>query len=130
MRNILAADKIAMSLSMICAIHCLLLPVIILTMPTLAATMLGDEAFHTILLYFVIPTSLFSLSMGCKRHRNKKILAAGFIGLSVLILTQILGHDILGETGEKISTLVGSLFIIVSHFKNHQLCKSIQCHKC
>ena len=38
-----------------------------------------------------------------------------------------LGEGNLGEFGERGLTLLGSLIIAFSHFKNYQVCKSIDC---
>lgn len=130
MKHILAADKIAISLSTLCAIHCVILSAFLIMVPTLTAAYLGDEQFHFFLLFAVIPTSLFSLTLGCKHHRNSKVLLLGFIGISILTITQITGHDILGELGEKIFTLVGSSFTVLGHYLNHRLCRKKDCQKC
>ena len=64
--NILGwADKLAISASTVCAIHCLGLPVALVAFPAIGGTFLGDEAFHFWLIWAVVPMSLFSLSLGC-----------------------------------------------------------------
>ena len=49
------------------------------------------------------------------------------IGLVVLILAGVLGHDILGEVGERVATVIGSFFIIFSHYKNYSNCYRHRC---
>lgn len=39
-------DNFAIGLSMLCAIHCLLLPLILVALPSLGALQLQNEAFH------------------------------------------------------------------------------------
>ena len=69
-RNISLLDKLAVSASMLCAIHCLFLPVILVVFPALGATLFGDELFHALLLWLIIPLSVIALSLGCRRHKD------------------------------------------------------------
>ena len=39
-------DKVAIGLSLICTVHCLLLPVAFVLLPALAANTFGGERFH------------------------------------------------------------------------------------
>ena len=46
-------DKTAISLSVVCAVHCLFVPLVLLYAPTLAISVLTDEWFHSLLLFLV-----------------------------------------------------------------------------
>ncbi|GAA5317521.1 MAG: hypothetical protein AseanaTS_27260 [Candidatus Pelagadaptatus aseana] len=121
------ADKTAISLSFVCVVHCLAVPVLLVLLPSLMAFNLGDEAFHNWLLVAVVPASVLALAMGCKKHRQLRVLMLGGLGLAILLSVPVLGHDFLGETGEKILTLVGAMIIAVGHWFNHRLCQTSQC---
>jgi len=112
---------------MLCAAHCLLLPVALVIVPALAVNTFGDERFHQWILLAVLPTSLIALTLGCRRHRHFSVMAAGLIGLSILTLAAFQGHTLFGETGEKIASLLGASLIALAHLRNHSLCKSLQC---
>ena len=120
-------DKAAICLSAMCVVHCLLLPVVLVALPSLAATGLVDEEFHRVLAVIIAPLSLVALTIGCRRHRTYSILFWGLTGLSLILLAVILGHEVLGENGEKIVTVIGSLFIVGSHIKNQSMCKEMDC---
>ena len=117
------SDKFAVGLSAMCMIHCLLLPTLIVLLPSLAALNLEDEIFHLWMVIVVVPISLFALTMGCNRHKNYKIMFVGSIGLIVLVLTAILGHDFLTESLEKTFTVIGALVIAGAHIWNYRLCR-------
>lgn len=123
----MSIDKLAIGLSLLCAVHCLVLPAALIMLPALAASAFGDELFHQWMLVAVLPTSLIALTMGCRRHRNMNVIAIGLPGLIVLTLTVFFGHDTLGETGEKIASLLGASLIALSHFRNHTLCRHLHC---
>lgn len=120
-------DKAAIGLSLVCVVHCLLTPIAIIMLPALGATFLEDETFHYAILFLVIPTSLIALGLGCRKHGRLEIAVMGFIGLSVLCLILILGEEVIGETGEKVSTVLGAAIIAYAHVRNFRLCQSRQC---
>ena len=115
-------------MSLFCALHCLLLPIALTLLPAIAATGFGSEAFHQWMLIAVLPTSAFALRMGCKQHRDFSVLYYGIPGLVVITATVIWGHDLLGESGERISTLIGAALIAYGHIRNHSLCCEHNCH--
>lgn len=123
----LSMDKSAMGLSFLCLAHCLVLPSAAILLPAVIAAPLEDELFHQILLIGVIPLCVIALFMGCRKHKSWKIFAWGITGLSILLFGGFFGHDLLGEAGERITTVVGSFFIIFSHLKNYKKCQSHQC---
>ena len=120
-------DKTAIGLSVICTLHCLALPFAVTLLPTLAATNLEDEAFHLWMVIAVIPMSLLALTMGCKKHKDYRVALLGVIGLSLLTLAVLLGHDLLGESGETVLTVSGASIIAVCHLLNHRLCQKNRC---
>lgn len=117
------ADKFSISLSMICAIHCLTVPLLLVLLPSLAAMQLDHESFHFWMVVAVIPTSLYALTLGCKQHQRKRVLALGGIGLILLLFAVALGADRIGETGEKLLTLLGALCVATGHLMNYRLCR-------
>ncbi len=125
MRNIQTlADKTAISLSFLCAIHCLAMPLLVTLLPALVALPMSDEAFHKWMLFGVIPISAAALLMGCKKHKRYRVLITGFIGLSILAAAALLGHDLLGETGEKTLTVIGAAVLAIGHFWNYRTCQN------
>ena len=121
-------DKLAIGLSLGCAIHCLSLPVILALLPSLAALQLDNEAFHFWMLIAVLPTSVYALTMGCKQHKRYRLVIIGFIGLGLLVLALALGEERIGEAGEKMLTVIGAGFVAFGHWFNYRLCH-VQKHK-
>lgn len=129
-KHIAFADKFAVSSSTLCVIHCVALPFLIGVFPAVGASFLAHESFHFWLLGLVIPSSAFALLLGCRKHKNRSILAAGTFGVAVLILAALFGHDFVGEEGERLATLFAATIIALAHIYNFKLCRSTQCaHK-
>ncbi|MEM7400507.1 MAG: MerC domain-containing protein [Pseudomonadota bacterium] len=117
------SDKMAIGLSALCTIHCLVLPLLTVLIPSIAALPLQDEAFHIWMVVAVVPISLFALSMGCKKHKNFSMLFIGAVGLIILSVAAFFGHDLLGEELEKVFTVIGASIIAIVHIWNYRLCQ-------
>ena len=123
-------DKMAISLSLACAIHCLVLPVVIVLLPSIAAWNIADEAVHLWILAAVIPTSIYALTLGCRKHKRYRLFALGIVGLSFLIAAVTVVEHMMGETGEKVFTSIGSAIIAFGHYWNFRLCQQRDACEC
>ena len=121
--NTIFTDKIAISLSSLCIAHCLVFPILTTLLPSFLVLGLDTESFHLWMIISVIPVSIYSLSLGCKKHKKIPVLIIGIIGLSCLIMAFFLGADSLTEMGEKSLTTLGALIISYAHIKNFTLCQ-------
>lgn len=120
-------DKLAISLSIACAIHCLAMPLVLLLLPSFAVLPLNNEAFHLWMILIVLPTSVYALFMGCKQHKRYRLIVIGFCGLTLLVSAILLGN----EFWEKILTLMGTFIISGGHYWNYRLCQQHKlCHRC
>ncbi|TQV88562.1 MerC domain-containing protein [Aliikangiella coralliicola] len=120
-------DKTAIGLSFLCTVHCIVLPIVLLIAPSIAAFSFNDKQFHQYMLAAVFINSIFALSTGYRKHKQSIIYAWGISGLSLLLLAFVLGHDALGEFGEKAFTLLGAIAVAYGHVKNHRLCCKQAC---
>ncbi|MDM7860434.1 MerC domain-containing protein [Alteromonas sp. ASW11-36] len=129
MRKIVdAADKTAISLSILCTLQCLLLPVVMVLVPAISGWLVfDDEIFHLWLLFFVLPISTFAVIFGFYHHRNARVATISCVGMALLIIAAAFGHDIFGEVGEIGLTVAGSLFIAYGHLKNFSLRRRPAC---
>ncbi len=120
-------DRLALSASGLCAMHCLTLPLMLVLMPALGASFLGDAAFHRSLLWLVIPSSLMAVTFGCLRHRDARVWFHAAVGLVLMVVAAFWGHDLVGFWGEKAVTLIGVGFLSAGHIRNYTLCRQDHC---
>ena len=120
-------DKTAISLSFLCVLHCLLLPLLIILIPSVSSLWVSDENFHKWMLVGVVFSSLFALFLGYCKHHRTSILAWGAAGLTLLIVAFLFGHDFLGEAGEKFLTVLGAIVVAIGHIKNYRTCRIHSC---
>lgn len=117
-------DKLAILLSSMCVLHCLLTPILLIAIPSLAGVaLLNDETFHRLMLFFVVPSGVFALAIGYSHHQKGWLAMSGLVGLVVLSSPLWLGHAYLGETGEVVVSVIGSAIIVAVHTINYRLGK-------
>ena len=123
----LTTDKLAMSLSTICVLHCFLTPSFLILTSGIFAFTIDNEFVHGLILFLAVPISLLALLMGYKNHQTSAFFAIGCLGLLVLLVTFLLGEETLGVIFERLLTLSGSSLLIFAHYNNHQTCKQLDC---
>ena len=125
-----SADKAAISLSLLCSLHCLATPVLITLLPSAIALKLDNELFHLWMLIGVVPISIFGLTLGCREHRNFGVAGAGSVGIALMLGAVILGNDLLGPYGERALTLIGAGVVSISHIRNFIICRQSKICDC
>ena len=120
-------DTAAVVLSGVCMLHCLALPIALTILPIVNVTLLDESTFHLIMMAVILPISVIALTIGCRQHTDKLTLFLGSVGLGVLTITAIFGHDLLGLTGERIVTSVGGLILAAAHIQNYLCCRNNDC---
>ena len=120
-------DRASIGLSVICVLHCFATPILLAFAPSLLALPVADEKFHAVLIFLILPASLVALTLGCRRHGDMSVVYWGCSGLVVLLGTLVLGHDLLGDAGEKIMTVFGSGLVVIGHTLNFRACRASTC---
>ena len=125
-----ASDKIAGSLSLACALHCLFMPSFLIVTSGFLSVSIDNELIHLVILLAALPVSIYALARGLKNHKEFMIFVLGVVGLSILGVSYYLGEAVLGEAYEKTLTILGSLFVVFAHYRNHQACVALDCDSC
>lgn len=108
-------------LSGLCLIHCLLLPFAVVLLPFLGQ--FSDDHFHIEMLMVVIPVSAVALYLGYRRHHRLSIVLAGIAGLALLVIGGTVAHSTIGLMADRALTVVGSITLAVTHYRNFRLSK-------
>jgi hypothetical protein len=83
---------------------------------------------HRILVILVLPTSIASLLLGCRRHQDRSVLLLGAAGLAGLVVTAGVGHVLFGELGERLATIAAGFSMALAHMRNFRLCRTHACN--
>ena len=81
MNTQLFTDKLAISLSAICVLHCLFMPSFLILSSWFAAFSIDNEFIHYAILTVAIPVSAFALIKGFKNHKKLSYFVCGFFDL-------------------------------------------------
>jgi|TARA_B100001778_G_C18256978_1_gene480433 hypothetical protein len=127
MNTQLNSDKISITLSLACMIHCLLMPSFLILTSGYLAISIDNELIHKVFLILVLPISLYALILGYKNHKVSSFLFLGILGLWLLVFAVFFGDGVFGELFEKIITLLGSVVVAYSHYKNYRICAALDC---
>ena len=124
------SDKFAITFSLACAIHCLFVPSFVIFSAGFLSITIDNEFIHKLLIFIVVPISIFALYAGYINHKTTSFFPAAIIGIIVLVVAVIMGEGLLGELGEQAITLLGSLLLVFAHYQNYQTCKKFECAEC
>lgn len=109
-------DRMAIGLSLVCLVHCLALPVIVLIAPALGSVVVGTESpVHWVLLCLALPVSGYALWHGYRHHHDRGALLLGGAGLA-LMLTAV--SHLIAPSLETPLTVVGVLALLAAHLRN------------
>ena len=133
---------------MICAIHCLLTPILLVSLPILATTFWVHENFHLWMIFLVVPTTGLAVFMGCRKHKDKTVVILSAAGLAMLIFvvvyeTTFHTNLLLPEpahcaqcaakasgdflTLTTVASVIGGLLLASGHVRNYLLCRRVNC---
>jgi hypothetical protein len=111
----------AVSASLLCLVHCLALPFLLLLLPGIIGMFAQSAAFHYAALALVVPSALAAFSFGYRRHGALLPVLMGLAGVGCLVIALLPGS---GKSIELWFTVTGSLFLVIGHAMNWRL----RCH--
>ena len=99
-------DKLGACLSSICAIHCMVMPILIGMLSTVGLGFLADDQAELVIFSAALALALLSAAMGWRAHRRPVVLLA----FASAIATTLVGHA-MGE-----DMMLGRFFVIAGAF--------------
>jgi hypothetical protein len=145
-------DHLAIGMAAVCAVHCLLTPILVIALPIIATSFFVHEDFHLWMILLVLPTTSFAVFMGCRKHKDRWVAAMSALGLAILLSalvherihnashTEAQVHAVHCEScardlskepipmhaGAWINTF-GGLLLATGHIRNFRLCRKSRC---
>lgn len=104
-------DRVALAASALCLIDCTVLPLIAALAPVTGFAGLDHEVMHDLLSWVVVPLVSLALVLGYRRHRNARVLAAGALGLAMIVG----GHHM----AQPLAPLVGAVLLFAAQRSGH-----------
>jgi cytochrome c biogenesis factor len=121
-------DRVAIVLSTICIVHCLAMPFVIALLPVAAFAVGGDGHFHSLMLWFVVPTSVLGFGLGLRVHRRFDIVAMGAVAIAVLTVAALSGHSEWDPSVEVVVNVAASVLLAAAHWRNFREVRRLHRH--
>jgi len=118
-------DKTGATVSWVCAVHCLAMPLMISFLPLLGISFLAPEGIEYLIIGISIVIALISLLPAYfKQHRKIRSLLLFVSGICFVIFADILFEE--SVYGKIVFVLMGASLITAAHFINRRLCRNCQ----
>jgi len=117
-------DRIGITATSLCALHCILLPVLLPALPLLGISFLADHAWEHVFLIITAVLGSIAMFSGFKRY-HRKLYPFYLLALGVIIYWQ--KHDF-SESVQPFFIVIGALLIVSAHLINLKLCND--CKQC
>ena len=113
-------DGAAASVSLLCLVHCLALPLIIAALPALSQVLTVPEGFHRGMALVALPASAVALLSGFRRHRSARAMALAVGGLGAIGWAAFCAET---AAAELVVTVLGSVLVSAAHVVNWALAR-------
>ena len=118
--------------SIICAVHCTLLPLLIIIIPTTGVYLFINETFEFVLLGLSLLFNIANLCFGYKQHKSNKAVAVLAVGLFVFVIGKLMHqhnhHNGIHFDLFNIFMVAGGLLMALSSLINDKMCR--HCKTC
>ncbi len=124
--------NVGMWASIVCAIHCTILPLLAILIPTTGVYLFINETFEFILLALSLLFNITNICFGYRQHKSNKAVATLALGLFIFVIGRLL-HQHNHHNGFhfdlfNIFMIIGGLLMAISSFMNDRMCK--HCKTC
>ena len=112
-------DKVGIVMAILCALHCLLVPVVLPTLALVGLSFLGYEWFERLVLTIGLLIGVLAIGSGIRHHGSPLPMIALILGGFLYFFKDILGHRM-----EPWLIVMGALLLITAHTLNLHLCRT------
>lgn len=112
-------DKAGIIVAVLCALHCLLVPVVLPTLALMGLSFLGFELFERIILSISLLIGGIAIVLGIRHHQSPWPLVLLTCG-GVLYFNK----DFFGHGWEPLMIVFGASLLVIAHTLNLHLCRA------
>ena len=118
-------DALGIGASLLCAIHCAVLPLIFTSLPLFGTNIIHNHYFEWFMIALAFVVGYYSLNHGFKKHHRSRlpflVFSAGMVCLIIRMFIPAL---------ETIMLFPAVLLIVGAHIYNYKLCNSCNSKSC
>jgi hypothetical protein len=112
-------DALGVATSVVCAIHCALLPLILTSLPLFGINIINNLAFEFFMIMLAFCIGAYSLYSGWKKHHRNWLPFAFFTAGITLLFCKQIWHNY-----QLIFLIPAVIFIVTAHYLNYKLCSA------
>jgi len=120
-------DQIGIWASGLCAVHCVLTPVVLSLSAVSVHYLPSEERTHRSMAILIAALGAIALLRGFRKHRRASVLTLMVFGLGCIWVTAWCGDRLLSHAVEIAITVLGSCAMIAAHRFNHTFCADCGC---
>lgn len=128
-------DRAGMIASITCAIHCMIMPLVITLVPIFGLSLFATEGFEWTLLMISAVLGITSLCFGFKKHKSYRAFSFLGIGLTLIVIGRLM-HEHINHLQVfhfdlyLLFLVIGAILVALSHWLNNKLCHTCPpCHE-
>lgn len=112
-------DALGVTTSLLCAIHCAVLPLFLASLPLLGINIIENPYFEMGMIALAFAIGIYALRHGYKKHHHRKLPIILFcIGMTFLVSKEIF-HDY------SLAFLIPAVtLIVIAHYFNYRFCRA------
>ena len=115
----ISLDTIGISASLLCAIHCAILPLFLTSLPLFGLEILHSKIFEYSMIAFAGIIGSYALYHGWKKHHHKTLPLIIFVtGFILLVLKEVF------ISNEILLLIPAATFIVGAHVLNYRYCRN------
>ncbi|WP_447641438.1 MULTISPECIES: MerC domain-containing protein [Chitinophagaceae] len=115
-------DKIGVTTSLVCAIHCLALPLLLTSLPILGIDVVDNIGVEIAMIVLAFLVGIVALAKGRKEYRSYLPIGFFVVGIGCLVLKEVF-HE-----WHNLILIPAVVFILLAHYTNYKMTKAA--HKC
>jgi hypothetical protein len=112
-------DALGVTTSLLCAIHCAVLPLVIASLPVLGVNIIDNARFEYGMIALAFAIGSWALWHGFRRHHRRMAPGLFFLGGMILLLAKQLWHEYQFRL-----LPFAVILIIIAHVQNYRLCRA------
>lgn len=120
-------DRLGIWASGLCAVHCVLTPIVLSLSAVSVHYLPSEERTHRSLAILIAALGAIALVRGFRKHRRASVLTLMTFGLGCIWGTAWYGDRLASHAVEIAITVVGSCAMIAAHRLNHTFCADCAC---
>jgi hypothetical protein len=124
--------KVGMWASLICAIHCTVMPLLLVIVPTIGVYLFVNEILEFFVLGLSLLFNIANLCFGYKKHKSNKAVALLAVGLFLFVVGRLMhqhnDHQEFHFDLFNLFMIAGGIIMTSSSLINDKLCKT--CNHC